>query len=152
MTRAIKEITMLLIFCLIIMLFLAIVLYRYIPSRKQIPEIQIYSASEEVQDLLEDDIASRTDETEPVETYKITSSDMKNYKTKQDYIPGKVDPFAEYTENTTVEDPNVGTTSGGTTSGGTTSGDSGDKIDTPTTPNIDTHEPSVYTGEGGTNK
>ena len=140
MTKAIKEIIILLILCLAIMLVLAIALYQYIPSRKQVPEIQIYSASEEVQDLLEDDIASRSDDTEPVETYKVTSSDMKNYKTKQDYIPGKVNPFAEYSGKTTVEDPNGGTTGDG----------SGDATDTPTTPNIETHEPSVYTGENGT--
>ena len=56
MTKAIKEIIIMLLICLIAMLGLAIGLYQYIPSKKNVPEIVQYEASEQVQDLLEDNI------------------------------------------------------------------------------------------------
>ena len=53
MTKAIKEIIIMLLICLIAMLGLAIALYQYIPSKKNVPEIVQYQVSEQVQDLLE---------------------------------------------------------------------------------------------------
>lgn len=139
MTKAIKEIIIMLLICLAIMLLLAIAFYQYIPNRKNVPEIQTYTVSEEVQDLLEDDIMTRSTDAEPVETYKVTSSDLKTYQTEQEYIPGKINPFDEYSSKTTVEDPN-----------GTSNPSDGEHENISTTPKLDTNEPSVYTGGNGT--
>ena len=54
MAKVIKEIIIMLVICLLTMLVLAIALYRYIPNRKAVPEVVTYTASEDVQDLLED--------------------------------------------------------------------------------------------------
>ena len=37
MEKAVKEITIMLLICLIAMLILAVVLYKYVPSRKVVP-------------------------------------------------------------------------------------------------------------------
>ena len=62
MTKAIKEIIIMLLVCLVTMLILAIALYQYIPSRKEVPEVERYVASEEVQDLLDDNVEQRLDD------------------------------------------------------------------------------------------
>lgn len=101
MTKAIKEIIIMLLVCLVTMLALAIALYQYIPSRKEVPEIQKYVASEEVQDLLEDNVEQRSDNTKKDAVLVLTSSDLTNYQKTYDYVPGKANPFAAYTQ--TVE-------------------------------------------------
>lgn len=125
MTKTIKEIVIMLLVCLAILILLAIILYQYIPSRKQVPEIITYTATEEVQDLLEDDIMTRIEDKTPVETYKVTASDIKTYQTQQEYVPGKLDPFAEYSSQASGND-------------------STEK------PALDTKEPNVYTEPTGT--
>lgn len=136
MTKTIKEIVIMLLACLAILILLAIILYQYIPSRKQVPEVITYTATEEVQDLLEDDIMTRIEDKTPVETYKVTSSDIKSYQTQQEYVPGKLDPFAEYSSQTS------GDTQGSVPGDGQSS--SGEK------PALDTKEPNVYTEPTGT--
>lgn len=137
MTKTIKEIVIMLLVSLGILLILAIALYQYIPSRKQVPEITKYSATEEVQDLLEDDIITRTKNREPIERYKVTSSDISSYQKQQEYIPGKIDPFAEYSSGTTGEP---------STSTGDNTGSSGKEDEEK--PALDTKEPTVYEDSG----
>lgn len=103
MAKTIKEIIILLIACFLTMLLFAIALYQYIPSRKVVPEIAKYTATEEIQDLLEDNIDTKTDEDDVILTYEVTASDLKTYQTKNVYVPGKSNPFAAYTEQTTAE-------------------------------------------------
>ena len=103
-TKVIKEIIIMLVVCLLTMLVLAIALYQYIPSKKIVPEISTYTASEDVQDLLEDDIDSRTNKDKVILTYEVTSSDLNNYQTTKDYVPGKSNPFSAYVKTYTGED------------------------------------------------
>ena len=70
MTKAIKEIAIMLLVCLVTMLILAIALYKYIPNKKNVPEINKYVASEQVKDLLEDDIDTRSDNKKVLLTYE----------------------------------------------------------------------------------
>lgn len=136
--KVVKEIIIILLMCLAIMLILAVALYQYLPSRKEVPAIQKYSTTEEIQDLLEDDIMARAEsEAEPELRYNVTSSDLNKYQVTEDYVPGKLHPFAEYSGSSTVEQPNGETNADG----------SGNEI---TGQNIQTQEPSVYTnGSGG---
>lgn len=103
-TKVIKEIIIMLVVCLLTMLVLAIALYQYIPSKKIVPEISTYTASADVQDLLEDDIDSRTNKDKVILTYEVTSSDLNNYQTTKDYVPGKSNPFSAYVKTYTGED------------------------------------------------
>ena len=103
MTKAIKEIIIMLLICLIAMLGLAIGLYQYIPSKKNVPEIVQYEVSEQVQDLLEDNIDQKSDQDRVILTYEVTKGELSGYQTTNDYIPGKSNPFGEVSK-TIVED------------------------------------------------
>lgn len=103
MAKTIKEIIIMLLICLVTMLILAIALYQYIPNRKVVPEITKYAVTEEVQDLLEDNIDTRDDDDNVILTYEVTSSDLSNYQSVNSYVPGKSNPFAEYSHSTTGE-------------------------------------------------
>ena len=115
MTRAIKEIIILLLICLIAMLGLAIALYKYIPSKKNVPEVVQYEVSEQVQDLLEDNIDQQSDKDRVILTYEVTKGDLSGYQTTNDYIPGKSNPFADVSKtitgdeegNTATDDNNI---------------------------------------------
>ena len=96
MAKVIKEIIIMLLICLISMLILAVALYDYIPNRKVVAEVATYTTSQEIEAQLADDIDS--EEKEVVLTYEVTSSDLNSYEVKNEYIPGKANPFEEYSE------------------------------------------------------
>ena len=89
MAKVIKEIIIMLVICLLTMLVLAIALYRYIPNRKAVPEVVTYTASEDVQDLLEDNIDTKSDQDNVILTYEVTASDLSGYQSTNTYVPGK---------------------------------------------------------------
>lgn len=72
MEKVIKKIIIGLSICLITILFLSILLYKYIPSKKDIPEIKTYTATEDVQELLE----YQTNSNNVILTYEVTASDL----------------------------------------------------------------------------
>jgi|GEM_PF-2735979 len=139
MTKAIKEIAIMLLVCLVTMLILAIALYKYIPNKKNVPEINKYVASEQVKDLLEDDIDTRSDNKKVLLTYEETTSrDLRGYQTTNDYVPGKTNPFATYSRNVEGEPENTSTTSSETRES---------KI-SEQTEKVDSSTPSVYENTG----
>lgn len=97
MAKIIKEIIIMLLICLISMLVLAVVLYDYIPNRKVVAEVSTYTTSKEVEAQLADNIDSEKNEV--VLTYEVTSKDLNSYEVKNEYIPGKANPFAKYAES-----------------------------------------------------
>lgn len=122
MSKVIKEIIIMLLICLVIMLIFAVVFYEYIPNRKVVAEVTTYTPSDKTQELLADNIDSKEDEV--VLTYEVTSSDLNNYEITNEYVPGRVNPFAEVSEgvdgevpdgNNTAKDDNTDSTSGNTT-------------------------------------
>ena len=76
MEKIIKKIIRILSICLITILFFAILLYKYIPSKKDIPEIKTYTATEDVQDLLENQTDTNSNENNVILTYEVTASDL----------------------------------------------------------------------------
>lgn len=104
MTKAIKEIIIMLLICLIAMLGLAIALYQYIPSKKNVPELVQYQVSEQVQDLLEDNIDQKSDQDRVILTYEVTKGELSGYQTTNDYIPGKSNPFGAVSKTITEEE------------------------------------------------
>lgn len=137
MAKTIKEIIIMLVVCLVTMLLLAIILYQYIPNRKVVPGIAQYTVSDEVQDLLEDNIDTKKDDDNVILTYEVTSNDLNNYKNTNVYVPGKSNPFAKFSEQ---EEGEVQ---------GTENGDnSGNETQTNTNSGLDTKTPDVYQSNG----
>lgn len=154
MAKTIKEIIIMLLICLATMLILAIALYQFIPNRKAVPEITTYVATDEIQDLLADDIDTRSEEviltyeSGTGSEYSVTSSDLKNYQSTNDYVPGKSNPFAAYSPTTD------GTGEGTETSGNSDNQSTGTNTNTDTNTNesedIKTTTPSVNSQNTGT--
>ncbi|MCI9063739.1 MAG: hypothetical protein HFJ17_03965 [Clostridia bacterium] len=110
MTKVIKEIIIMLLVSLITMLAFAIILYEYIPNRKVVAEVSKYSTAPETETLLADNIDSN--ENEVVLTYEVSSKDLSTYQVKNEYVPGKANPFESYNKeekpsNDTAKDNNV---------------------------------------------
>lgn len=103
MTKIIKEIIIMLLVCLATMLLLAVLLYKYIPSKKQVPEITKYAKTEQIEDLLEDNVDQKKDEDRIIYTYEVTKGDLAGYQVTKDYVPGKANPFAAYSGEPTGE-------------------------------------------------
>lgn len=97
MAKVIKEIIIMLLICLVGMLLFAVVFYEFIPSRKSVAEVTKYVATDEVQQMLADDIDEENQQV--IKTYEVTSSDLNNYEFKNEYVPGKANPFEYLPEN-----------------------------------------------------
>ena len=106
MGKFIKDAIIVLLICLVAMLGLAVGLYQFIPSRKVVPEVKQYYATEEVRELKDENTTEKittysfpNDSTNDTEL-KVTSSDLDGYETTNDYVPGKINPFSEYSGKT----------------------------------------------------
>ena len=144
MTKAIKEIIIMLLICLIAMLGLAIGLYQYIPSKKNVPEIVQYEVSEQVQDLLEDNIDQKSDQDRVILTYEVTKGELSGYQTTNDYIPGKSNPFGEVSKTITEEENDTSTEKSNTEDVES----SNSKLEETNKPKVEPSNPSVYEGTG----
>ena len=120
MTKVIiRETIIALLVCLAVLIILSIVLYNYIPSNKVIPESVEYTPSREIQSQLNAAVEDNSDEI--IMTYEITANDLDKFERTNEYNPGKVNPFAAYSETPDVGDGNTSTgNSDGT--GNTTTG------------------------------
>lgn len=115
----VKEIIIILLLCLAIILILGILLYKYAPMSKTVPNPVSYTTPEEVQQELSS--SSEVDNSQIIMTYEVDSTDLNNYERINDYQPGKANPFSSYEasgENTTT---NGSSTGGSTSSGSSTS-------------------------------
>ena len=140
MTKVIKEIIIMLLICLVTMLVLAIALYKYIPNRKVVPEVVSYTASDEVKDLLADNIDTKSDKDNVILTYEVTASDLNGYQSTNIYVPGKSNPFAAASKSTSTD--------GGRD--GIQSEDNGNSGSQNSNPNQSTNStaPSIYNNSG----
>lgn len=105
------------------MLLFAVLFYKYIPSKKIIEPVQNYVASEEVRELLSDNITE--EQNEVVYTYEVTASDLTRYEKNKDYVPGKSNPFATLSEEVdpgTTENNNSGSSINSGTSNNSSTG------------------------------
>ncbi len=125
----IKEIIIILLLTLAIILLLGILLYKYVPISKTIPNEVAYTMPEDAKKELQQ--ASELDESQVVMTYEVTSSDLSNYRSTRNYNPGRANPFASTvtasgTNTTSGETEGTNTTGSGSSSGTseTTSGSS----------------------------
>lgn len=131
MLKAIKEIIIMLLVCLVAMLLLAVVFYEYIPARKVVPEVSTYTVPDTVSQLLADDIDNKDSNvilTFEEGEYEVTSKDLNNYEAKNEYVPGKANPFGPIIEE--VETQNTTNTTSSSANTNTTSKDSNDSTNT----------------------
>jgi hypothetical protein len=148
MAKVIKEIIIMLLVCLITMLILAIGLYKYIPNRKAVPEVVTYTASEDVKDLLEDNIDKKSDSDDVILTYEVTASDLTGYQSINTYVPGKSNPFAAASSSTSNDgDNNSGSNSGDSSSDNSQNNKTNNEQKNPNQSNEST-APSVYNKNG----
>lgn len=117
----IKETFIMILLCVAIILILGILFYDYIPSNKVVPVKEAYETPNDVKEEVNEQIT----EIEKTEiSYEVTEKDLKLYKQTSSYKPGKPDPFADLTNettNTNVNNENNNTnTVGNTDKNGTT--------------------------------
>lgn len=149
MAKVIKEIIIMLVICLLTMLVLAIALYRYIPNRKAVPEVVTYTASEDVQDLLEDNIDTKSDQDNVILTYEVTASDLSGYQSTNTYVPGKSNPFAPASSSASTDggsDSNNSSDNNGSSNNNNGTSQNNEQKN----PNQSTESkaPSIYNGKG----
>ena len=112
-----RELIIILLLCLAIILILGILLYKYVPMSKVLPEEVSYTTPENIQKEI-----TQTEQIEPVTyTYEVNSQDLNTYKRVQDYQPGKANPFSEISNSETGSST---TSSGQNTINGSTSSQS----------------------------
>ena len=104
-----KEIIIILLLCFAIMLVLAVLLYRYIPTNKAIPAEISYTTPQSVKEMLKD--TDEVDEDKVLLTYEINQTDLYNYQRTNEYKPGKTNPFSPYQEETVENSTQNGQTS-----------------------------------------
>ena len=147
MPKVIKEIIIVLLAILVSMLALAVVLYDYLPNKIQTKETITYSATDSVKELFQDSVAQ--DNSEVILTYEVTGSDLNRFEKDKEYVPGKQNPFAVYTEPVEETDEN-GNTISGTTDGASQSSSKNTTNTTTTNTTATTNSTKSYFKENGT--
>ena len=136
MAKVIKEIIIMLIVCLIGLIATSVILYDYRLSKKVIPAVEEYSATDEVAELLTDNVDSKENE-QVILTYEVTSKDLKDYEKTNDYVPGKANPFAatSSTQPQNTDGNTVNNNSGSNTNANTSSSSNVEKPENTTSNN-----------------
>lgn len=118
--KVIKEIIIILLLCLAIILVLGVLLYEYVPINKIIPEAVSYTTPEDISEEINKEV-----DPIPIMTYSTNSTDLNNYERINTYVPGKPNPFSDYSstsgQNTTNSSSGSSST-GSSSNGNTTSG------------------------------
>lgn len=93
----IRETIIALLVCLVVLLIISIVLYDYIPTNKAVPQVEVYSPTEEIKAELNSQVEDNSNQI--LMTYEVTAKDLENYERTNEYNPGKVNPFAPVSED-----------------------------------------------------
>jgi len=119
-----KEILIMALLLMIVVFMIGMVFYKYMPNNKTVPEPITYSVDSATTAVLQEITASNytsdLDDEEEVQdiikSYSIGTKELTTAASKQTYISGKTDPFAEYPSansntvntdgNTVVSNPN----------------------------------------------
>lgn len=127
--KVIKEIIIILLLCLAIILVLGVLLYEYVPINKIIPEAVSYTTPEDISEEINKEV-----DPIPIMTYSTNSTDLNNYERINTYVPGKPNPFSDYSstsgQNTT--NSSLGSSSTGSSSNGNTTSGNGTASNTTT--------------------
>ena len=99
LTRILKEIFIIILLALAIVLILGVLFYNYIPTNKLLPGQVAYTPTKEVKELKEQAEAEENMQKVNI-VYEVDASDLKVYQNSGSYNPGKVNPFANTSEDT----------------------------------------------------
>lgn len=106
-----KELFIMALLLMIVVFMIGMVFYKYMPNNKTVPEPTTYTADSSTAAVLQEIAASTSysyddEEASEVEdvikSYSIGQKELSTAASKQTYVSGKTDPFAEYKE----QDPN----------------------------------------------
>lgn len=119
-----KELFIMALILMIVVFMIGMVFYKYMPNNKTVPEPTTYTTDSSTTAVLQEISASTSysydDENPEVEdvikSYSIGQKELSTAASKQTYVSGKTDPFAEYKEpdpnsvnqtgNTNIVNPN----------------------------------------------
>ncbi|MGN1310951.1 MAG: hypothetical protein ACI4VP_04555 [Clostridia bacterium] len=108
MKSVFKEIIIILLLLIAIILLLGILFYDYMPSGKTVPvKVQEYALQEDVRQELDKELNDINSE-EVIKTYQLDASDIEVYEKTKEYNKGKVNPFAQYSTDTTGNNTSTG--------------------------------------------
>lgn len=114
MKKVIKEIAIVLLLCIAIILVLGLLFYQYIPTNKIVPNKVAYKLPENIAQELNNDV----DEAGFVNiTYTLDSSEIKQSEKKNEYDPGRQDPFAAIEQENQTNNVTGNSSAGGNTAG-----------------------------------
>jgi len=102
--KVLKEIFIYIFLIALIVLIFGILFYEQLPSNKLVPGKVEYTLPERLEEELYKTLDDK--EEEVLITYTIDEEDLDKYEKSKDYKPGKVDPFSDYTSNTTNTENN----------------------------------------------
>ena len=115
----VKEMIIFLLLALAIILILGVLLYKYVPANKIIPEKVSYTTPENVKEELS--TSENVDDSQVIMTYEVTATDLTNYKKTKDYVSGKKNPFESInSQNTTTGNTTTGSNGGSESAGSST--------------------------------
>lgn len=99
MKTILKEIFIMCLLCVVITLVLGILFYEYMPTNDPLPSMISYKPNEKIAEQIEEiDLATKN--TSIIQTYSMSGSDLSMYKAQNIYVSGKIDPFADYKDET----------------------------------------------------
>ncbi len=111
-----KQVIITLLIIVAVALILAVIFYNYIPTNKVIPaKVSEYKTPESIESEIKDS-ATEQEFTSENQLLEITDSDLNMYKSSMSYNPGKSDPFAQYTEESSSSNTVEGSTTASSTS------------------------------------
>ena len=130
--RVVKEIFIMCLLCLAIVITLGILFYEYIPTSQNLPKPVKYEKDENITEILQE-TENSTNTQVVLRSYNINQEDLDLYKRQDDYDPGKTNPFAAYSAQSsnegTGENSSSGVGSGSASNGGSGSSNSGSSND-----------------------
>jgi len=145
----IKEIIIFLLLILAILSILFVILYKYAPSSKTLPEEISYTTPQNVKEKLVS--IEGVDEDKVILTYELDQTDLYNYQRINEYKPGKSNPFSTYETQKAENNDENGTSgsSSGSSSGTSSKTSLGDSTYTAPTSQGGVN-PGTYTNKSGT--
>lgn len=152
-----KEIIIVLLLILAIILVLGVILYKYVPANKLLPEEISYVTPQSVKEQLI--TIKDANEDDVILTYELNGADLYNYQRINEYKPGKSNPFStlnqENVENSSESGSNTTTNGSSSTTQNSSSSNttSGTSSTTSNSTNSSTSaggvNPGTYTNKGG---
>ena len=127
--NVLRETIIALLLCLAIILLLALALYNYMPSKKEMPTEISYTTPENLTEEIVNE--KNSDDEQLLLSYEVDSTDVSRFQNVNSYNPGKSNPFEQYQAGVSgevqdfTENGTVGQSSGSSANAGNNSSSGG---------------------------